>query len=768
MRSNRNRSYLLCFMTFLLLIVLQAPSLWAAGPAVNAYGVETDNPYVVSRFAIEGDTRLIDKVIFPGRPPEFYRAPRAAAPKPNKAAGTNSLTKVPTFDWSYGCSATSAAMMFGYYDNNGYPNVYTGPTNGGVVPMTNAVWGTGECPLSATHMGKDGLAVRGHVDDYWIEYGSKEPDPYVGKWDEHTLGNCTGDYMGTNQSKYGNTDGSTTFYWYTNGDPLHDFTYYEPESRDGCHGMRLFFESRGYGVTDNYSQAIKGAKDTDPTKGFTWEQYKAEIDAGRPVLIQVEGHTMLGYGYNDTGSIIYLHDTWDYSSHQMTWGGSYSGMQHKGVTVFVPEAAPTKPTLTVNKSGTGAGTVTSAPTGIDCGETCSATFDKDTPVTLAASATLGSTFAGWSGACTGTGTCKVTMSADKAVGASFTLIPAGPVLTVTKSGTGAGTVTSAPAGINCGETCSATFTKNAIVTLTPTATEGSNFTGWSGACSGLGTCRVTMSAAKSVGAVFTSNPTLTVSKSGTGAGAVTSSPAGIDCGETCSGKFTRNRVVVLTPVPEPGSAFARWTGACSGAGACRVNMNGDKSVGAVFNTVTCTYLLSPQAKAFSYKYGCVNVTITSRGSTNCPVPEVTKEGDWITPSAVTLNKTRGSIIIAASANTTSLPRSGKVVVGGRVFPITQAAAPCTLTLNPTSSGTLEAAAGTYNFAITATPSDCAWTARAPAAWITLPTTSGTGSQTFSYGVKENTGRAIRNGSITVTLTKSRAAKTFSVRQARKP
>ena len=68
--------------------------------------------------------------------------------------------------------------------------------------------------------------------------------------------------------------------------------------------------------------------------GFTFANFKAEIDAGRPVLIQVEGHTMLGFGYDDAGSTIYIHDTWDYADHTMTWGGDYSGMTHYGVTVI--------------------------------------------------------------------------------------------------------------------------------------------------------------------------------------------------------------------------------------------------------------------------------------------------------------------------------------------------------------------------------------------------------------------------------------------------
>ena len=75
-------------------------------------------------------------------------------------------------------------------------------------------------------------------------------------------------------------------------------------------------------------------------------------------------------------------------------------------------------------------------------------------------------------------------------------------LTVTKAGTGSGTVTSSPAGINCGTACRMSYDAGTVVTLTAAAAGGSTFTGWSGACSGTGLCQVTMAAVKSVGASF--------------------------------------------------------------------------------------------------------------------------------------------------------------------------------------------------------------------------------------------------------------------------
>jgi len=78
-------------------------------------------------------------------------------------------------------------------------------------------------------------------------------------------------------------------------------------------------------------------------------------------------------------------------------------------------------------------------------------------------------------------------------------------LTISKSGTGSGSVTSNPAGINCGSTCSATFPKDTTINLTATPAEGSVFVGWAGDCTGAGTnpeCIVTMDASKNVTARF--------------------------------------------------------------------------------------------------------------------------------------------------------------------------------------------------------------------------------------------------------------------------
>jgi outer membrane protein assembly factor BamB len=163
---------------------------------------------------------------------------------------------------------------------------------------------------------------------------------------------------------------------------------------------------------------------------------------------------------------------------------------------------PTMFQLTVTPGGTGTGTVTSSPAGIDCGASCTAPFASGNVVTLTASADASSTFAGWSGGgCSGTGTCQVTMSAAQGVTATFTLKSL--ALAVAKNGAGSGTVTSSPAGIDCGLACEAGFDYGTVVTLGAAADTGSMFAGWSGGgCAGIGPCPVTMTLPRTVTATF--------------------------------------------------------------------------------------------------------------------------------------------------------------------------------------------------------------------------------------------------------------------------
>jgi hypothetical protein len=167
-------------------------------------------------------------------------------------------------------------------------------------------------------------------------------------------------------------------------------------------------------------------------------------------------------------------------------------------------------------------------------------------------------------------------------------VPVQHTLSVAKAGAGGGSVSSSPAGIDCGGACSAPFYQGTAVTLTAAPAAGSSFAGWSGGgCSGTGTCTTTMDADKTVTAAFNAQHTLSVAKTGAGSGSVSSSPAGIDCGGSCSAPFDEGTAVTLTATPDAGSSFTGWSGGggCSGTGTCVVTMNGDHPLGAGFDVV---------------------------------------------------------------------------------------------------------------------------------------------------------------------------------------
>jgi hypothetical protein len=174
-----------------------------------------------------------------------------------------------------------------------------------------------------------------------------------------------------------------------------------------------------------------------------------------------------------------------------------------------------------------------------------------------------------------------------------------PLYTLTLNVLGPGTVTSSPAGIDCGQgasACSVKFAQGTLVTLTPTPAPGSTFPGWHlFGCSGTGTCTISMIGDETLG-VFFSTPSpppigfLDVQAIG-GRGTITSSPVAngpitvrINCswnggsvtaGSTCEIGAPVGTQVTLTATADIqlGSAFAGWSGGgCSGIGTCTVTL----------------------------------------------------------------------------------------------------------------------------------------------------------------------------------------------------
>lgn len=242
---------------------------------------------------------------------------------------------------------------------------------------------------------------------------------------------------------------------------------------------------------------------------------------------------------------------------------------------------------TLNVHVFGLGSVSGSPEGINCGSVCSASFASGTSVTLTATPATGSTFSRWSGACTGTGACTVTMAATQNVIATFaTAAPATFTLGLIRIGTGSGTVSSVNGlgstaeVISCGTRCSAAYNAGTSVTLYSLSHAGSVFTGWGGACSGsgIGSCIVSMTAAKSVTATFTLDapkPVCTVNASPASIAAGSASTLTASCtpsatsytwtGGTCAGKTTSQ--CVATPSVNTSYSVAGVNAAGSGVAA---------------------------------------------------------------------------------------------------------------------------------------------------------------------------------------------------------
>ncbi len=263
--------------------------------------------------------------------------------------------------------------------------------------------------------------------------------------------------------------------------------------------------------------------------------------------------------------------------------------------------------LQVALAGEGSGQVTDIYGNIACGITCTVTLLPNATVTLQASPLPDSTFVGWGGACTGSAVfCTVALSTATNVTATFE--PRSSALRVAKVGNGAGEIALAPAQLVCTSACSTNLTSGAAITLTATIKPGSQFAGWSGACSGVSeTCSIKLGTTTMVTATFVLPPILLeFAKLGDGSGSVASTPPGLICGNDCTtdqGYFEQGTSVSLLAIAAEGSYFVDWGGACTaGMNPCAVTLDQARSVTAIFKKGYRTFIpLVVQTARYSSK-----------------------------------------------------------------------------------------------------------------------------------------------------------------------
>src|SRR4051794_34529515 len=141
-------------------------------------------------------------------------------------------------------------------------------------------------------------------------------------------------------------------------------------------------------------------------------------------------------------------------------------------------------------------------------------------------------------------------------------------------------------GQQCKDKCVVPIANGTRVSATASPDGAWMFSGWSGSCSGSGACQFTVDRDLELDATFALVPAgpnqhvLTVARNGSGT--IRSSPAGIDCGSSCSAAFDDGTRLTLSATPDQGWRFDGWSGVCSGSGDCTVAMNADATVPAPF------------------------------------------------------------------------------------------------------------------------------------------------------------------------------------------
>ena len=229
---------------------------------------------------------------------------------------------------------------------------------------------------------------------------------------------------------------------------------------------------------------------------------------------------------------------------------SYDGTGNRLQTLFTGLY-----TISVAKDGTGTGEVRG--TGFDCGSDCSESAYSGS-VVLTAIADTGSSLTGWSGCDAVSGNqCTMNYDSNKTVALTFSLSPR---LTIAKSGTQQGAVTSSPAGIACGTVCSGYFPVNTKITLTSTVPSGYCVT-WTGCTQNYASCSSNMGTSnKSVTAAYQTDKKLYVARTGSPKKSITSSPPGINCGSDCSETYPQGTKVTLTSGAPPKGKRVEWSG----------------------------------------------------------------------------------------------------------------------------------------------------------------------------------------------------------------
>ncbi|KJU82724.1 secreted protein containing DUF1566 [Candidatus Magnetobacterium bavaricum] len=423
--------------------------------------------------------------------------------------------------------------------------------------------------------------------------------------------------------------------------------------------------------------------------------------------------------------------------------------------------------LGISKTGTGSGTVTSSPSVINCGSTCSFSFPQGMSVTLTSTVDSGSTFTGWSGDCSSYGsssTCTLTMSAAKNVTATFNQCTyAISPTSRTSPASGGSDIVSVTATTGCGWTASSnvdwiTITSgssgsgNGSVSYTVAANTTINQRTGTLTIAGK-TFTVTQEA---ITCTYTVTPPFKTFVASGGSDSISVTPNNSACTWTATSNVSW--IAISSGSSGTGTGTVNYTVAASTS---LTQRTGTITVAGQTFTVTqdaviCAYTIAPTSKNFTSSGGSESVSVSPNNSA-CTWTAVSNNTSWITITSGSSGTGTGTVNYTVAANTSLTQRTGTLTIAGQTFNVSQDGITCAYSLSATSKN-FTSSGGSDNVTVT-TNAGCTWSATSNAStWLTVSPASGTGTGSVTYTATANTSTTQRTGTLTI------AGQTFTVTQ----
>jgi hypothetical protein len=223
-----------------------------------------------------------------------------------------------------------------------------------------------------------------------------------------------------------------------------------------------------------------------------------------------------------------------------------------------------------------------------------------------------------------------------------------------------------------------------------------------------------------------------------------------DDGNPASGSDVGNVTQVTISDLTPGGSYYCAVVAYNSAGDSDYSSQDSATAG-----VPCTYSISPTSKNFSSSSASGSVSVTTQGA--CSWTAVSNKS-WITITSGSSGSGNGTVNYSVSSNSSTGSLTGTMTIAGETFTVTQSGVSCTYSISPTSQS-FSSSGGTGSVNVTASSSECGWSATSNDGWITITSgSSGSGNGTVNYSVSSNSSISSRTGTMTI------AGETFTATQ----